>query len=152
MDVPGKGQSRVENRLVGKALKFWETVRRDRELPSAADLDHDGCPFGTDEIMVIQIGRTENDDRVVTAGANVTRALGRDPTGMPALDALPSSIDMGLSFCRASVNLRKPMADVGRFFNKMGEEILYRSILLPVSDDGETVDRVVSAFSYKVVH
>jgi hypothetical protein len=35
------------------------------------------------------------------------------------------------------------MADVGRFFNKKGQEVLYRSI---------RVDRVVSAFSYKVVH
>ena len=44
------------------------------------------------------------------------------------------------------------MADVGRFFNRKGEEVLYRSILLQLSNDGTTVDRVVSAFSYKVVH
>ena len=68
------------------------------------------------------------------------------------MEALPSSTEMGLSFCRASVGLKKPMADVGRFFNRNGEEVLYRSILLPLSDDGINVDRVVSAFSYKVVH
>ena len=44
------------------------------------------------------------------------------------------------------------MADVGRFFNQEGEEVLYCSILLQLSNDGTTVDRVVSAFSYKVVH
>jgi hypothetical protein len=44
------------------------------------------------------------------------------------------------------------MADVGRFFNKKGQEILYRSILLPLSDDGLRLNRVVSAFSYKVAH
>ena len=44
------------------------------------------------------------------------------------------------------------MADVGRFFNRKGEEVLYRSILLLLSNDGTTVDRVVSVFSYKVVH
>lgn len=44
------------------------------------------------------------------------------------------------------------MADVGRFFNRKGEEVLYRSILLQLSNDGTTVDRVVSVFSYKVVH
>lgn len=152
VDLPDDAKARVENRLVGKALKFWETARKGRDLPSSADLDRDGCPFGADEIMVIEIGQSEDDDRVVSAGAHVTRAFGRDPTGLAALDALPSSIEMGLSFCRASVDLRKPMADVGRFFNRLGEEILYRSILLPVSDDGDRVDRVVSAFSYKVVH
>ena len=59
---------------------------------------------------------------------------------------------MGLSFCRASIDLKKPMADVGHFCNRIGEEILYRSILLPLSGNGTTVNRVVNAFSYKVVH
>lgn len=102
--------------------------------------------------MIIEVGISEFDDRVVAAGQKVQAALGRDPTGLSVLDTLPSSTEMGLSFCRASVDLKKPMADVGRFFNKNGEEVLYRSILLPLSNDGRTVDRVVSAFSYKVVH
>ena len=102
--------------------------------------------------MIIEVGLGELDDRVVAAGAKVRAALGRDPTGLSVLDTLPSSTEMGLSFCRASVDLKKPMADVGRFFNKKGQEVLYRSILLPLSENGTTVDRVVSAFSYKVVH
>jgi len=102
--------------------------------------------------MIIEVGVSELDDRVVSAGEHVRAALGRDPTGLSVLDTLPSSTEMGLSFCRASVDLKKPMADVGRFFNKKGQEVLYRSILLPLSDDGIRVDCVVSAFSYKVVH
>lgn len=142
----------VENRLVGKALKFWERARVGNELPSSSLLDDADCPFGHDESMVIEVGVSELDDRVIAAGEKVRAALGRDPTGLSVLDTLPSSTEMGLSFCRASVDLKKPMADVGRFFNKNGEEVLYRSILLPLSDNGTTVDRVVSAFSYKVVH
>lgn len=102
--------------------------------------------------MIIEVGISEFDDRVVAVGEKVRTALGRDPTGLSVLDTLPSSTEMGLSFCRAAVDLKKPMADVGRFFNKNGEEVLYRSILLPLSDNGMTVDSVVSAFSYKVIH
>lgn len=141
-----------ENRLVGKALKFWERVRTDGELPRTSVLDMEDCPFGAEDSLVIEIGVGELDDKVVAAGERVQAALGRDPTGLSVLDTLPSSTEMGLSFCRASVDLKKPMADVGRFFNKKGEEVLYRSILLPLSDDGLRVNRVVSAFSYKVVH
>ncbi len=145
-------RSNVENRLVGKALKFWESVRRDGDLPLSSVLDMDDCPFGAEDSLVIEVGVSELEDRVVAAGARVQAALGRDPTGLSVLDTLPSSTEMGLSFCRASVDLKKPMADVGRFFNKKGQEVLYRSILLPLSDDGSRVNRVVSAFSYKVVH
>jgi len=152
MAVSGHDRPFVENRLVGKALKFWETVRDGRDLPSTDDLSSSECPFGPSETMVIEVGTTENDDTIVAAGEKITLALGVDPTGLGALEALPSSTEMGLSFCRASVDLKKPMADVGRFFNRKGEEVLYRSILLPLSDDGQTVNRVVSAFSYKIVH
>lgn len=145
-------RSNVENRLVGKALKFWESVRSDGELPLSNVLDLDDCPFGAEDSLVIEVGVSELEDRVVAAGDRVKAALGRDPTGLSVLDTLPSSTEMGLSFCRASVDLKKPMADVGRFFNKKGQEVLYRSILLPLSDDGRRVNRVVSAFSYKVVH
>jgi hypothetical protein len=150
--TPEGARGHVENRLVGKALKFWEQSRDGQNLPSLSVLDMEDCPFGQDDTMIIEVGISELDDRVVAAGQKVRAALGRDPTGLSVLDTLPSSTEMGLSFCRASVDLKKPMADVGRFFNKKGQEVLYRSILLPLSDDGIRVDRVVSAFSYKVVH
>ncbi|MGB0631048.1 MAG: hypothetical protein ACPGRZ_10155 [Alphaproteobacteria bacterium] len=145
-------RAHVEHRLVGKALKFWENARMDGGLPSISALEHSDCPFGDMNSMVIEVGANESEDRVVAAGQSISDALGRDPTGLSVLDALPSATEMGLSFCRASIDLKKPMADVGRFFNKKGEEILYRSILLPLSENGTTVDRVVTAFSYKVVH
>ena len=102
--------------------------------------------------MVIEVGANGYEDRVIAAGQSITDALGRDPTGLSVLDALPSATEMGLSFCRASIDLKKPMADVGRFVNRNGEEILYRSILLPLSENGTTVDRVLNSFSFKVVH
>lgn len=142
----------TENRLVGRALKFWELARGRSRLPDVAAFDSADCPFGADNVMIISVGETEAEDTVVAAGSLVIAALGRDPTGMPVLNVLPSSVEMGLSFCRASIDLAKPMADVGRFFNRQGHEVLYRSILLPVSRDGVTVDRIVTAFSYKVVH
>jgi hypothetical protein len=142
----------IENRLVGKALKFWESARGGRNLPPLAVLGSSDCPFDPDQVMVIEVGDGEESDRVVSAGSQVSRALGHDPTGLSAMEALPSSKEMGLSFCRASADLKKPLADVGRFFNRDGQEVLYRSILLPLSDDGEKVDRIVTAFSYKVVH
>lgn len=151
-DFSDRERHNSERRLVGRALKFWENAREGRKLPSASDLDIGDRPFADDDVMIIDVGANEFEDRVTSAGTNITAALGRDPTGLNATDALPSSTEMGLSFCRASIDLKKPMADVGQFFNRNGDEVLYRSILLPVSDDGEQVNRVVLAFSSKVVN
>jgi hypothetical protein len=95
-----------ESRLVGKALKYWESARNDGELPLSSVLEMEDCPFGAEDSLVIEVGVSELDDRVVAAGARVQAALGRDPTGLSSLDTLPSSTEMGLSFCRASVDLK----------------------------------------------
>ena len=68
--------------------------------------------------MVIEVGTNEYEDRVIAAGQSIPDALGRDPTELSVLDALPSATEMGLSFCCASIDLKKPMTDVGRFFSR----------------------------------
>jgi hypothetical protein len=44
----------------------------------------------------------------------------------------------------------KPIADVGRFVNRNGSDVFYRSVLLPLSDDQTRVNYVLGAFSYKL--
>ena len=46
--------------------------------------------------------------------------------------------------------MKKPIADVGQFTNANGDEVYYRSILLPLSSDQENVDYVLVAFSFKI--
>ena len=81
------------------------------------------------------------------AGLNLVASFAPDAT--PVADALPSAKEKGLAFCRAVAELKKPLADVGRFFNRAGREVKYRSILLPFSDDERNVNYVIGAFSYK---
>ena len=90
-------------------------------------------------------------DELIRSGEAVTLALGRDPVGMKAIEVLPSSTEMGLSFCRAAAQMKKPIADVGRFTNVDGLDVRYRCILLPLSDDQETVNYVLGAFSFRIM-
>ncbi|MBT6426502.1 MAG: hypothetical protein HOK30_02470, partial [Rhodospirillaceae bacterium] len=57
-----------------------------------------------------------------------------------------------LIFWRVAAEMRKPIADVGEFTNKQGEDVLYRSVLLPISEDGKKITHLMAAFSYKTVH
>ena len=72
-----------------------------------------------------------------------------DPLGKKVMDVLPSATEKGLSFCRAAAELKKPIADVGQFTNIKGEDVCYRSVLLPLSNDQQTVNYLVGAFSFK---
>ena len=139
----------TEKRLVSRALSYWDHLRGGRSFPTMADLTDTPAPFDDQNLFVVKLGRTEREDEIVAAGDAVTAALGYDPVGTAPAEALPSAKEKGLAFCRAVAELKKPLADVGRFFNRAGREVKYRSILLPFSDDQRNVNYVIGAFSCK---
>ena len=139
----------TERRLVSRALGYWEHLKGGRDFPTLADLSGSEAPFDDENLFVVKLGRTERDDEIVAAGDAVTRALGYDPVGTPVADALPSAKDRGLAFCRAVAELKKPLADVGQFFNRAGREVTYRSILLPFSEDQRNLNYLIGAISCK---
>jgi hypothetical protein len=57
--------------------------------------------------------------------------------------------DNALDLCRAAVSSRKPVANSDQVLDRKGNEILYRLILLPVSDDGDTVNALMGAANFK---
>ncbi len=138
-----------ERRLVGRALACWDRSRGTRAFPSRADFDAtihaqlDGTTF------LVAVGDAEDMDEVIESDDALRQALRIDPVGRKAIDIMPSATEKGLSFCRTAAELKKPIADVGRFTNPDGEEIRYRSVLLPLSDDQENVNYLLGAFSFK---
>jgi hypothetical protein len=124
-------------------------LRGGRSLPAVADISGVPAPFNDENLFVVKLGRTEQEDEIVAAGVAMAAALGYNPVGKPVSQALPSAKEKGLAFWRAVAELKKPLADVGRFFNRAGREVKYRSILLPFSDDESNVNYVIGAFSCK---
>lgn len=142
----------TERRAVGRALGCWDRLRDSKKIPSRAD-----CLEIFDEdlangVILIEFTPREEDDRIVECGPLFRDALGQDPVGLAAQNVLPSSIDRGLIFWRVAAEMRKPIADVGEFTNLLGEDVLYRSVFLPISEDGERITHLMAAFSYKTMH
>ena len=143
--------SRIENRLVGRALSHWGKIRGTRKFPSYSDYRRQAVPYGEEHIFVINISDSEFSDEIVSAGKKVEEGFGHSPVGRKAIEVIPSSIENGLSFCRTAAVMKMPIADIGRFSNANGAEIWYRSILLPLSSDQIRIDHVLGAFSFKVM-
>jgi hypothetical protein len=146
---PTTATTRAEQRLAGRALTYWEELRGARRFPNRGDFERNAPPFDRSHIFIVRMSDDESSDEVIEAGEAVDRALGIRSIGRKIVDVLPSSTDLGLSFCRAAAQMRKPVADVGRFTNADGREVYYRSILLPLSDDQIEVNYVLGVFSFK---
>ena len=141
-----------ERRLVGRALACWEEVRGARPFPDRNDFDTVFRDRLDGSIFLVAIGDSEDTDQVVESDNALIAALGLDPVGRKVIDVLPSATEKGLSFCRTAAEFKKPIADVGHFTNADGEDIYYRSVLLPLSDDQENVNYLLGAFSFKTIN
>jgi hypothetical protein len=136
--------------MVGRALAYWETLRGERRFPGRNDCASFDRVGMADNIFVVAVTDDEAGDEIVECGPAFRKALGMDPVGRKAMKILPSATERGLSFCRVAAEMKKPIADVGHFTNADGEEVMYRSILLPLSDDQNRVNYLLGAFSYKI--
>ena len=138
-----------ERRMVGRALALWEKLRDGRSFPSRADCDGSGAGDLAPNTFLIKVSESEENDEVVGCGPALREALGSDPTGQKVSKVLPSATERGLTFWRVAAELKKPIADIGSFTNAQGQEVLYRSVLLPLSDDQERVNFLLGAFSFR---
>lgn len=141
-----------ERRLVGRALACWEEVRGERPFPDRSDFDTVFRDRLDGSIFLVAIGGSEDTDHVVESDNALIEALGLNPVGRKVIDVLPSATEKGLSFCRTAADLKKPIADVGHFTNAEGEDVYYRSVLLPLSDDQVNINYLLGAFSFKTVN
>ena len=145
-------QPNTERRAVGRALCCWERLRAATELPSRADCLEIFDATLTSGVFVIKFTPQEENDLIIECGPLFRDAYGRDPVGMAAKYVLPSSTDRGLIFWRVAAEMRKPIADVGEFTNLLGQDVLYHSVLLPISEDNRRITHLMATFSYKTVH
>lgn len=141
----------TKRRVVDRMLARWDDLRQGRDFPSRADIERAGTGKLERNLFLVAMSDEEADDEVIDSGSALREALGVDPVGRRVVEILPSSTERGLSFCRTAARFKKPIMDVGNFTNPRGEEILYRSIILPLSDDQENINYLVGAFSYKQV-
>lgn len=136
----------MERRLVLRLLAYWRQLCDEREFPSFAEVDPSDMPDMWSHCFAIEIFEDDSEP--------VFRAMG---------DELAATIDYSLIDQRVTVAqertlpsvaitflpevLRKgvPVSRGDEFFKADGTKVLYRSILLPMSDDGDRVSGILGA-------
>src|SRR5690606_4159804 len=105
-----------------------------------------------DHLFLVEVAPNAADFRYAMVGAVLQAAIGRDPTGEKVAEVLPGGMGARTVFLhQAAVGLKGPADDANKWTRPAGTEILYRSILLPLSDDGQTINALLGAFSFRPV-
>jgi hypothetical protein len=89
---------------------------------------------GQDELRFQEVGE-------VIAATHRPSPVGRNVSGIPR-DCL---LGVAVAYVDEVLKKRVPVSRGDEFVSATGSRILYRSILLPMSDDGETINAILGA-------
>ncbi len=131
----------IDDEILLQLYDYWLSKRRGREMPSMADIDVMEITELLPNIMLVDVEADGTAYRLRMVGAALTSALGHDSRGKLLGDILPDG-----TFKDYVTGLYKEMVDEGcGLFCECEHGDAVRKwhttvrLLLPLSDDGETV-------------
>jgi hypothetical protein len=130
--------------------EYWDGKRGARSMPSRADLDPIDIRFAIGDVILADvIDETPPRFRIRLHGTNLSERTNFDLTGK-MLDAMPvpEFRDLSTRSFRKVVRTKEPLhALANRLLD--GRMQRYEAILLPLSSDGERIDRLLVGMIYE---
>ncbi|GAB4141839.1 MAG: hypothetical protein Tsb0016_09760 [Sphingomonadales bacterium] len=139
-----------ERRLNILVFEYWDSLLKGRDFPSVADLDPSALEPFRDYSLLIDFTEGYDNPRLRFIG----KAL-RQESGIEQSELEPDRVPRGTMLSRLTDHYleilanRAPIGFEAEFTSARGVVMLYRGILLPLSDDGETINFIYGAVSWK---
>lgn len=141
---------RDERRMQVRAYNHWLAAVHNGELPAIEELKPDElADLGPSGVLVdLTLGLSR--PAIIFLGERLAAECGEDRDIFNLGDVPDRSLLSRLTeHCLEVVANRSPVGFDAEFIDRQGQMVLYRSILLPYSSDGETVDFVFGVISWK---
>ena len=140
-----------ERRLNMRLMAFWWDKRADRRFPSVKDFDPQELSDVWAHCFTLQPQDPCEQSAFHHVGDKIAAMSGIGGAEI-TVDEIGENTLLGHAARNVGEVLRQqvPVIRSGEFVNEEGETVMYRSILLPLSQDQETIDCVVGAARCKV--
>ena len=136
----------MERRLVLRLLTHWRELTGEREYPSFSELDPAAIPDIWNYSFVLDIAGHMEDPIFRLAGADFAAYSPVELRDLPISQAPQDSlIAKSVEFAQEVIAKQVPISRGGEFVKPDGVKVLYRGIILPMSDDGFTVSGLLGA-------
>jgi hypothetical protein len=139
----------IERRACSQALQWWRELAAPRHMPAMATVTPENAGGLWSHLFVVEVGNEPSGNRFVFANDFLRSALGEDPTGRTMREVWPEEAQPRAYFLQeAAIDLMSPIDEAGRWSRADGD-VLYRCVLLPLSDDQRRVSHLLGAFSFR---
>jgi hypothetical protein len=140
-----------ERRLTSRVLGIWNALPRDHDLPRRSALIPDALGRDSADCLLVAIDAVLARSRLIYIGEmlrNPAWSAGQ-PQDLLAY-AAGSLVRLAAAKIPAIVAKRAPITFGGTGVHD-DKAILYRTILLPLSEDGEIIDHVIGAINFREI-
>ncbi len=144
-------QNSMERRMVLRVLQHWRDAAAERDMPAHSDLDPEAMADVWNECFILDVSRP--DDPIFGGVGSAFRDLcGEDFSGR-ALSAVPENTLVGAaaSYHNRVLSKKVPLSVGGQVAQNNGQQLLYRSTLLPLSDDGNAINSLLGAANCRIL-
>lgn len=147
MEAPISGQ---EQRLTFRLLSYWNRIRGARAMPSLSDVNISEITEMWHFTFTIDV-KDPDGHRFQYFGPSLASVFGQDYTDEYLAEALENDGMLGntIGFYDKVLEKAEPALEAASFYSE-GNEVRYRSIIVPFSSDGTTVDYLIGTTNYKV--
>jgi hypothetical protein len=142
----------MERRLVVRLLQYWRGLNDQDKIPSESDIDPKAIPDMWPNCIVLDVAGKETDPEITYIGTELAARAGAELSGR-TLSSAPANtlVSEGMSYYGQVLAKKVPITFGGEFTDSRGVKILYRSIILPLSVDGDGVNRLLGAANCREV-
>jgi hypothetical protein len=137
-----------ERRLVLRLMAYWDDLRNEREYPPVGEIDPETIGDDWPNCFLLKLDEPVSASRLQAIGENLLGGHVLEPGTQVADCPGDTLLYQALKPLSRMLDKRIPMS-IGGEAEVGGTPTLYRSILLPLSDDGATIDHVLGAANGK---
>lgn len=138
--------------MVLRLLEFWRAVKGEASFPAPAQLDETAMPEIYPYCLVLDVSDNPTDPVVAAAGRAISSFAGSTLKGLPVSRLEPGTLPFqAVTYLGEVLRKRVPVSRGGSYVDEQGVTILYRSIVAPLAEDGETITSLLAAANCREV-
>ena len=138
-----------EKRLTMRALGQWRDAQGERLFPRLADIDPVRLGDDWHNCLLLRLTTPVERSRFLHVGSQLCVPAGSSFEGRCLEECPPQTVlAQATSYVAAVIKRRVPVSIGGTTLHE-GVQVLYRSILTPLSEDGTTIDAIFGAANYR---
>jgi hypothetical protein len=140
----------IERRMVMRVMRHWRAQAETRELPRPVDMTFDGDPDIPPASWIARLAGS-GPPTIEFLGANFVAECGAGLIGAPLTEVPPATLLGGACRYYADVIRRRvPISIGGTLAHRDGRTLVYRSIIVPLAEDGASLTHLLGAANFRV--